>query len=523
MSAGRCRVVTEPLGGSPLSQAVQSRRLPPPLQPPRPQTLDDWRSHASAVRDDAGDWYARVAPAMSAQGAARERLERAARDGVVVTTGQQAGLFGGPLYTIAKAFSAIELADAVERELGIAAAPVFWAATDDADFLEASITYVADARGLHELTLRERPPSGTPMSLAPLGATQALLDELRAACGSAAYVEYFDIVADAFGSGATLGDAYVRMMRSLLEPHGMAVLDSSHPAYRDAARPMLLDALRRAPEIAHAGAAREEAIRAAGFEPQVHDERGLSLVATIDHGVKARVPVDHAQRIAESRSAHELAPNVLLRPVVERAILPTIAYVAGPAELAYFAQSASVAGVLERPAPVGVPRWSGTVIEPFADRALSRLGVPYHELRDVAALEKRLAVAAMPPEVSRAWGALEREMDAAVAHLAGAVDATGLMPPTVIEGLRRSLMHRLARTNRRLVAAVKRKEERIRVDLRVAASALFPLASRQERVLNYTPMLARGGEELIGDIRAAARAHAMSVLRAERIEPVTTR
>lgn len=525
MSGGRSRVVTEPLGGSALSQAVQSRRLAGDLQPPLPASIDEWRTHASAVRAQfANDWYARLAPAMSASGVARERMERVANGGgVIVTSGQQAALFGGPLYTLAKAFSAIEMANVIEQEAGIPAAPVFWAATDDADFLEASVTYVADARGLHELKLREKPPAGTPMSLAPLGEVSGLLDDLRAACGSAAYAEFYDLVADAFRDGATLGGAYVRMMRALLEPLGMAVLDSSHAAYREAARPVLLEALRRAPEISRAGAERENAIRAAGFEPQVHDERGLSLVATIDHGMKARVPVDHAMRIAESRSAHDLAPNVLLRPVVERGILPTVAYVAGPAELAYFVQSAVVASALERPAPVGVPRWSGLVIEPFADRALSRLDVPYHDLRDTAALERRLAVAAMPADVSRAWDALKREVEAAVAHLAGAVERTDLMPSPVIEGLRRSLNHRLERTERRLLAAVKRKEERIRVDLRVAAAAIFPLGTRQERMLNFTPMLARGGEGLIADMRAAARQHANAIVRSRHSEQVATR
>ena len=103
------------------------------------------------------------------------------------------------------------------------------------------------------------------------------------------------------------------------------------------------------------------------------------------------------------------------------------------------------------------------------------------------------------------------------------VDRTNLMPPPVIEGLHRSLEHRLKRTERRLLAAVKRKEERIRVDLRVAAAALFPMGARQERMLNYTPMLARGGDDLIADLRAATRQHATSLLRAERSEQVAAR
>src|SRR5437867_4131847 len=185
----RSRVITEPLGGSALSQAVQARRLPHDIQLWSPSSSDEWREHAARVRGTADSgWLEILRPALAARGAAAERLERAAGGrGLVVTTGQQTGLFGGPLYTLAKALTAIALADALEEQIGIPVAPVFWAATDDADFLEASVTYAADADGLHELKLENRPPPGTPMALTPLGDVTPLLEHLRKTCGSAAH------------------------------------------------------------------------------------------------------------------------------------------------------------------------------------------------------------------------------------------------------------------------------------------------------------------------------------------------
>ncbi|HJQ20186.1 MAG TPA: bacillithiol biosynthesis BshC [Gemmatimonadaceae bacterium] len=525
MSSGRARVISEPLGGSALSQALQAGRLPAGLQPWRPQSVDEWRTHAQSVaRQASRAWYAALAPALNASDAAKERIERVVREGgVVVTTGQQASLFGGPLYTLAKAVTALEIANEVERELGVAAAPVFWAATDDADFLEASIAFVADAHGLHELRLGAKPPSGTPMSHAPLGDTIALLNELRVACGSAANAEYLALVERHFADArCSVGDAYVALMRSLLEPLGVAVLDSSHAAYSATARPLLTDALRKSALIAQASHDRAEEIRKAGFEPQVEDDRGLTLLAVMEKRGKRRVSVEEAPRF-KPHGDDTLAPNVLLRPIVEAAILPTIAYVGGPAELAYFVQSNAVADVLGRPPVVGVPRWSGTVVEPFAERALSRLGAAYHELRDVAALEKRLAAAAIPPQVAHAWASLQESVHAAILRLRDTVDETQLLPHAVIDGLRNSLDHRLQRGERRLLAAVKRREERIHTDLRVAAAALYPNGERQERVLNYIPMLVRGGATLMEDLRAGARAHAAALLRASRIESVATR
>ena len=520
-SPKRTRVITEALGGSALSLAVQRDRLPSALLPPRPRSADDWRDHVRAVREDPPrDWLQAIAPALNATGAATARLERVMRDeGVVVTTGQQAGLFGGPLYTLAKALTAIRLADQIEKNFGVPAAPVFWGATDDADFLEASVIQVADADGLRELRVEKAPPAGTPMAKAPLGDTRPLLEALRRACGSAAHAEYFEMARDAFASGATIGDAYIRLLRAMLQPLGMAVLDSSHPSLRAAARPHLKKALERARAISAASSDAAKAIRDAGFEPQVEDDRGLSLVFAIENGVKRRLTVSEAEAY---RGEDDLMPNVLLRPLVERRLLPTVAYVAGPGELAYFAQTAAVARALDWKPAVGVPRWSCTILEPFAERALRRLGVSYQEVQNAHALERRLAIAATPPTVDRAWKQLEQALADAVKALGASVEKEGLMPAPVIDGLDRSLKHRLSRTHRRILAAVKRREEAARHDLMVAGAALYPNGNRQERVLGFIPMLARGGSELLDEMLKAAGEHAAQLVGAGSAAPVVS-
>jgi bacillithiol biosynthesis cysteine-adding enzyme BshC len=521
----RSRVITEPLGGSSLSLAVQARRLPHDIQLWWPSSVEEWKDHATRVRRTTeSSWLERLRPAIDAHGAAAERLDRvAAGRGVVLTTGQQTGLFGGPLYTLAKALTAVSFADALEEQIGLPVAPLFWAATDDADFLEASVTYTADAEGLHELKLRNPPPAGTTMALTPLGDISALLDQLRKSCGSAAHASFFELAREAFTEERTFGSAYVRLMRELLVPLGIAVLDSSHPTYREAARPTLLEALSRAPDVASAVSSRASAIRKLGFEPQVDDERGMSLVAIIEDDGKRRIPVNEARAFVDQKKRAVLAPNVLLRPVVEREILPTIAYIGGPAELAYFTESNAVAEALGKSRLVGVPRWSCTVIEPFAEKALRRLGIEYHEVRDLRGLERRLATAALPPSVASAWRDLQAQLHASVHALSSAVKKDSLMPPEVIEGLERSLGHKLSRAERRLLAAVKRRDARVRNDLQIVSAALFPLGNRQERMLNYIPMLTRGGQDLLVDMREAAHTHALTLLGATRTEAVAAR
>ena len=515
-------VLTEPLGGSPLSRAAQERRLPAAIQPWWPQSASDWSAHVARVRASASaDWLGSLQPALQASGEALARLTRAANGGVVVTTGQQAGLFGGPLYTLSKAMSALALADTLQERLGVPVAPVFWAATDDADFLEAAEAWVASAEGVTRIALDAAPPTGTPMARTALGDTKELLRQLHRACGSAAHERYFEMARVAFSGQHTMGSAYVELLRQLLQPLGIGVLDASHAVVRARATPLLHRALERAAEVREAVAASSQAVRAAGFEPQVDDARDLSLVFVNEGGVKRRLSVEEARAAIPGGAA--LSPNVLLRPVIERAILPTVGYVAGPGELAYFAQVTGVAQALDTAAPVGLPRWSGTVIEPFTDRALARLGIEPADAADMHALEKRFGRAAIPPEVAEAWARLQRQVSDAVAGLGDAVRASALVPMPVIEGLQRSLDHKLRRAERRLLAAAKRRDEQARRDLALVSAALYPNGKRQERVLNFVPMLARNGDELLAAMLAAARAHAEALVPAGRDEPVPVR
>jgi uncharacterized protein YllA (UPF0747 family) len=317
-----------------------------------------------------------------------------------VTSGQQPGLFGGPVYTFSKALSTLALADELEARIGVPVAPVFWAATDDADFDEASWTKVVVDGEVVRVALDGAPPAGTPMSRAPLGDLSAQVPALERACGSAAFARALDLAREAYRPEATVGDSFVALLRALLEPLGVAVLDASHPAVRRQGVAVLREALCRASAVAAALRSRDTEIRAGGFEPQVLDVEDLSLVFSLRGGRKWRLPVSEAQALADTADPETLSPNVLLRPVLERAILPTVAYAAGPAELAYFAQVSAVADAIGADRPLAVPRWSTTIIEPHVARILRRLGIDYTDLRHPHALESKLAHAALPAAVA---------------------------------------------------------------------------------------------------------------------------
>src|SRR5687768_6618515 len=513
------RILSESLGGTPLSLLLQRGEAPTDWIPSVPAGHDAWRRMA-AERSAAGDWdatWSALEPALAASGEAAQRLARVRREGgVVVTTGQQPGLFGGPIYTWTKAIGALAFADALERATGIATAAIFWAATDDADFLEAASTVIARVGGADRLEHQEAPEPGTPMSLAPLGDLRAQLTLLGTACGSGVDPRPLEAAARAYGDARqTVGGAYVELVRSLLAPLGIPVLDASHPAVSTVGASVLNEALTSAAAVEQALDRRTGELREAGYEPQVEDMPGLSLVFGRDGTRKRRLAVN--ERIDTSVV---LTPNVLLRPILERAILPTVAYWAGPGELAYFAQVSAAATAMGREAPLAVPRWSCTLLEPHVQAVLARLGLQPDDLSRPHAAERRLAREAMDPRTAAGLVALRADVAALTERLGPEPKSLGL--EAVVQGAIASLQHRIDRLERRLLAGVARRETDRMRDLGTARGALYPFGGRQERTLNLIPILARHGMELMEEMHATAAVHADEIVGGARIATSAT-
>jgi bacillithiol synthase len=513
------RILSESLGGTPLSLSLQRGEAPSDWIPGVPAGHDAWRQRAMD-RSAAADWNATwtaLEPAIAATGEAAQRLARVRREGgVVVTTGQQPGLFGGPIYTWTKALGALALADALERATGIATAAIFWAATDDADFVEASSTVIARTGGADRLEHQQAPEAGTPMSLAPLGDLRSQLTLLGTACGSGVDPRPLEATQRAYGDPRhTIGGAYVDLLRSLLAPLGVPVLDASHPAVAAAGGPVLREALASAAFVERALERRTAELRDAGFEPQVEDMPGLTLVFGRDGTRKRRLAQD--ERVAESTV---LTPNVLLRPILERAILPTVAYWAGPGELAYFAQASAAASAMGHEPPLAVPRWSCTLLEPHVLAVLERLGLQPDDLRHPHAAERRLAREAMDSRTAAGLAAMRADVASLTERLGTEPRALGL--DAVVQGAVVSLQHRIDRLERRLLAGVARRETDRMRDLGTARGALYPFGGRQERTLNLIPILARHGTELLREIHAAAGVYADDIVGGARVATPAT-
>lgn len=502
---------SRPLSASPLVALAGQHDAPTEWYEPRPDA-EGWKRRVAdtAAEFAGGGWLRALAPGLGASGEAAARLQRvASSDGVVVTTGQQPGLFGGPLYTWFKAISALGLADELEKRTGVAAAPVFWAATDDSDFVEASETTVSVAGGAELIRIEAPAEDGRPMSSVPLPDMGAQLEALTRACGSAPNGAALEAVRRAYSTGATVGAAYVQLLRALLEPLGVAVLDASHPAVRTAGLPLLREALARGRDLEAALKQRSGALKEAGHRAQVAHVAGRTLVFDNSGNGRQRVRIRDAETILKGDGA-DLSPNVLLRPVMERAILPTVAYVGGPAEIAYFAQVSAVADGLGVKRPLIVPRWSGVVVEPHIRKILKKVNAGVDDFADPHIVETRVARDHLPAGILQALGKARTRVQSALAELEtpGSAD---VLPLAVVEGAKRQLLHKLDRLERRYVAATKRQGSELLTEVATARGALYPNGEPQERAVNAIPFFSRYGDEVLAAIGAKTREHAASL------------
>jgi bacillithiol biosynthesis cysteine-adding enzyme BshC len=453
-----------------------------------------------------------------------ERLR--APDAMVLTTGQQPALFTGPLYTVHKALSAAALAELLEDRWSRPVVPVFWAAGDDHDYAEANHAWWIGPDGaLAGAALPSHPAEAplTPMHREPLG--EAVLEALAALERDMPQSEFragtLDWLARHFRPDATVAGSYRDAMAELLAPHGVLVLDSTHPSVKRAAMPLLLEALRRAPELEAALAALADELAAGGTDSGTTIGVGATLVM-LDCRLGRDRLMHQGERFStrRGRTAYSLAElealgareperfsaNVLLRPVVESALLPTAAYLGGPGELRYLALTPPIYqrfGVhRQRP----LPRWSGVLVEPRVTRVLEKFGVALDELmQPPGPLEARLVRSQLPGRLLQALDALRAAIDThyeAVGKGAVEIDPTLAKP---IQGVRHQALAGTNDVEKKLVQHLKKREETELAQLTRARTAVWPQGKPQERLLTVAPYLARYGPSLLGELKAAIR------------------
>jgi bacillithiol biosynthesis cysteine-adding enzyme BshC len=440
---------------------------------------------------------------------------------LAVTTGQQPGLFTGPLYTVHKALSTAALARILERLWQRPVVPVFWAAGDDHDFAEASQAAWLDNNGnVVTVSLASRAPDAplTPMYREPLGL--AVEDALARLIADLPPSEYRDQAVQwlsrHYRPAATVGSAFAAAMAELIAPAGVVCFDSTHPAAKRAAGPYLEQALERAPEIDRELDRWSEKLGATAKTSGVAVGDGAALVmlesklgrdrlvsdgsSFVTRRSRERFELESLRAIAREEPTR-LSPNVLLRPVIESALLPTVAYLGGPGELSYLALTPPVYQALGVPRQLPLPRWSGVLLEPRVERVLQKFEISLEDLlAPPGALEARLVRSQLPAEAVEALTSIRRALQQGYETLsrsAGEVDPTLVRS---VQGVQQQALGGTQEVEKKLVQHLKRRQETELSQIGRARNSVLPLNKPQERVLTLAPFLARYGPELIADL-----------------------
>jgi len=425
-------------------------------------------------------------------GPGRDRL--AAGEVLVVTTGQQPGLFTGPMYTIYKALSAIALARRLEQERGVPVVPVFWVAGDDHDFHEANWATVLNAAGDPvRIVLRERPAEAPalPLMREPCGPEiVTALERLRAETPESEFKDdILGCIQQAYPAEANLADACAVLLQILLGTLGLAVMRPYIPSVKREMSPWLLRGL--------------DLTLPDGLTPVLLEARqGRDRLRRNGDAFVTRRSEERFDRTSLERIAAEtpdrLSPNVLLRPVVEAALLPTVAYLAGPGELRYFAETGPLYQALGVVPQTPVPRWSGLLVEARVDRVSGK-----HHLRtdDFAtppgALEARVVREQLPADVTEALEALRRDLGRSYGNLAAGVARLDPTLERTVESARNASLSGTNDIEKKVVAALKRSNETLVGQLSRARASLFPGGVPQERALTFASMAIRYGPSLL--------------------------
>ncbi len=442
-----------------------------------------------------------------------------------IVTGQQVGLFGGPMFAIYKALTAVKLAEQSAAG-GIDAVPVFWLATYDHDLAEVNHVSMPGPDGiLRTLTTPSHGIDGAPVSNVTLGGE--ILPVVEEAAGLLGDSEVTQFLRDSYRPGETLGSAFARFYAKLFSQWGVILLDASDAELHRVAAPMYRAAVERASEIDDALLARGRALEAAGYRQQVKVTASSVLVFTLQNG--ERTPIHRranesaaefviaSETAAEKLSLAELleridqapenfSPNVLLRPVVQDYLLPTLAYTGGAAEAAYFAQAGVVYETLQRRVTPIVPRFSATLVEPKVQRWLRQYDIGVVDaFQGVDALRKTLAARTLPADLQAAF---ERANKSVVESFSGLQEALGKLDPTLVEASQTGvskIQYQLDRLRERATVAELRRSEVVSRHADGLSSSLYPENALQERGVAGAYFVARHGTELLQDIYDAVR------------------
>ena len=393
--------------------------------------------------------------------------------------------------------------------MGITAVPVFWLATEDHDFDEVNHAWIFDSEHQPVKLEMRRAAVGQPVGEVLLA--DPPVAELRQALAQFPYGEEVSHLAErAYQPGRTLGAAFGTLLRSLLERFDVIQVDPMAGAVRDLAAPTIRMALERAPELTAGLLERNRELVNAGYHAQVHVEDKTSLVFLLENGRRLTLRRKSDQYVLNGRRftarelgdrAHSLSPNALLRPVIQDAVLPTAAYIGGPAELAYLAQAEVLYRSLLGRMPVALPRAGFTILDARSRKLMARYDLTLHSFfHGEEILREHIARRLIPPALAGTLSQTGNAVEAALDRLRAELAAFDVTLASSLDKSRKKILHQLSKMERKTGRETLTRDARAGRDARYLSGLVYPNRHLQERLYSILPFLAKHGTGLIDEL-----------------------
>jgi bacillithiol synthase len=419
-----------------------------------------------------------------------EVVDKLAKGAVAVVTGQQPGLFTGPLYTILKAINAIKLSRALV-DSGIPAVPVFWVAAEDHDYQEVESAFFIDRdSGVHPVRVNLANEEGSPVGWLNFK------DDIKNAVGecldglpqSEFLPELREMLESSYRPGVSPVDAFARMMVHLFRGTGLIVADPLHPELKAIAEPILKQVVARNATLRDAVIKRNRALSDAGYHEQVKVDQNFTGLFALRG--KSRQPLKPGE-ISGISSDLTLSPNVLVRPMIQDTIFPTCALIAGPAEIAYLAQASAVYETMGRPVTPFFPRISATLLEARVLRSLRKYSIRFEDVFHGKEFLKRKAVES--EQSVNVFADLKTKVLDGLESLRTPLNAVDPTLLGALETAKQKMVHQMDTLETKFVNAEARRNEVMEKHLDLIGHSIFPEKKLQERSLNVTSFVARNG------------------------------
>ena len=435
---------------------------------------------------------------------------------VVVVAGQQVGLYGGPIFAVFKALSAIRLAEQLRSE-GLPAVPVFWLATEDHDLAEVDHVWVFDNQK-QPIRLQASAQAGSHQPVGGVKVADGAVESLKAALADAPYAKNaLDLATSAYHDGSSFGASFAALFRSLFDRYGLILIDPMHSGIRRVAAPVFAKAIEQNPELDAALVERSRALEAAGYHAQVQVSDETALVFLINEKqrrVLRRTGAGYSDgngsySVAEllgrlKECPEDFSPNALLRPVVQDFILPTAAYVAGPTELCYLAQAEVLYTRLLGRMPVVLPRASFTVLDADAHDFLQRHKLSVTDcFEGPETLRKRVGEKLIPSALDTAFKRGEDGIESSIHAIDESLAAFDSTLSSALTTARSKMLYQLGKIRGKAARESLRRNAEVQHEIEALSNLVYPNKTQQERVYSVLAFLAHHGPDFIERLYAA--------------------